>query len=689
MALTARLLFVDDDEKNGNLLCHGMIRSGYHVDLAKDGCQALDLIHSRPYDLVLLGCSIAGIGSLELLRRIRAEWSASTLPVIMVTAVQNSVVSALQLGANDYVIQPLDLARVTARIETQLKLAVTDREARHANDFYHLAMRASEEGLWDWDFPGGSLYYSPHWKLMLGLTEDEVSSDPEEWFGRIHPEDRMRVSGEIQAHVEGQSGTLETEYRMRHKDGRYRWIENRGGATRDATGRVVRMAGHQTDITPRKTIDPHTSLPNRTWLDQELGMIIAEERQAALLLFDLDRFDRLAESLPGGGAEQIMVALAGRLRDLLGGQTDCAEVRSGEHQFAVLLRDVSGPDEAKRLAERCQAALQEPFLVAEEPVFVTACVGIAATCADTPRDLLMPCASAALRHARDRGPGRLEVFQTAMRRHDLEETRLVNDLRQAVDRSEFVVYYQPKVELADSRIMGFEALVRWNRPGYGLVQPNDFIPTAERTGIIVPLGKYVLEQACRDTAELRKSYPHLEVSVNVSGRQLTESDLVEQVCGCLERSGLDASALRLEITETFLVEDPDKALVMLSRLRGMGVGLKLDDFGSGYSSLDYLQRYPFDTLKIDRSFVSRLPASHENTEIVRAIAGLARSLGMDMVAEGIETQAQLEWLRDLGCRYGQGYWFSPPVPLARLKELLETSNARDGSSKLIAETVQH
>ncbi|HEV3198248.1 MAG TPA: EAL domain-containing protein [Bryobacteraceae bacterium] len=686
---TARLLLVDDDEALRSLLSRRLRRSGYHVDLAEDGSQALDMIRSQTYDLLLLDHLMPGINGIEVLRRIREKWSPSDLPVIMVTAVQESadVVSALRLGANDYVTKPVDYSVALARIEARLRQAFADREVRRANDFYRLAMRASEEGLWDWDPATGKFDYSAQWKTMLGFSDGEVSGDAGEWFGRIHPDDRPRVSAEFQAHMIGQTHTLETEYRMRHKDGRYRWVENRSGASLDPSGRVIRITGCQTDITTRKTIDPVTGLPNRTWLEQELGSIAAERKRAALLLVDLDRFDRIEESLPPGGADRLLASIAGRFGDSLSGvETTVAEVRSGESQFAMLLKDVSGPDEAQRLADRLQAELREPVLVGEEPVFVVARMGIAVTHEDVAGDQLLRGANTALRRARERG-AHCEVFQAAMREHDLAETRLVNDLRHAADRSELVVYYQPKVDLATQRIVGFEALVRWNRPGYGLVQPNDFILTAERSGAIVPIGRYVLERACRDMAQLRKAFPTLEVSVNVSGRQLAEPDLVEQVRECLEAAGLDPAALRLEITETFLVEDPEKALHMLTRLRGMGVGLKLDDFGSGYSSLDYLRRFPFDTLKVDRSFVSGLAAGHQSAEIVRAIAGLAQSLNMEMVAEGIETETQLEWLKDLGCRYGQGYWFSRPVDLSSLQALLEHWNPEGERSIPAGETI--
>jgi diguanylate cyclase (GGDEF)-like protein/PAS domain S-box-containing protein len=688
MALPARLLLVDGDEANRDLLSRGLLRMGYHVDVAEEGYRALDMVGSRSYDLLLLDFAAPGVNGLEVLRRVRGKWSPLELPVIMVAATEDGadLVSALRLGANDYVTRPLELSIALARIETRLRLSLADREVRRANDFYHLAIRASEDGLWDWDLASGKFFYSGRWKSMLGFSEEEVSEAPEEWFGRIHPDDQSRVAAEIQSHVEGHACTLETEYRILHKNGGYQWMASRGGASRDASGRVLRIAGYQTDITTRKTIDPVTALPNRTWLDQELSSIASEGKRAALLLVDLDRFDRLEESLPAGGADRLLATVAGRLRESLAElpAAAVAEVRSGESQFAVLLRGASGPQEARHLAERLQAALRPPVLAGQEPVFVSASVGIAVTYGEVPDGHLLRGATAALRHARQRGT-RFEVFHSAMRQHDLAETRLVNDLRQAVDRSEFVVYYQPKVDLATERIAGFEALVRWNRPGFGLVQPNDFILAAERTGVIVPIGRYVLERACRDTAELRDAFPSVEVSVNVSGRQLAEPDLVEQVRECLDSARLDPRALRLEITETFLVEDPEKAFLMLTRFRAMGVGLKLDDFGSGYSSLDYLRRFPFDTLKVDRTFVSGVTSSHESAEIVRAVAGLARSLHMEMVAEGIENQAQLEWLRELGCRYGQGHWFSPPLELSRLKELLKRWKPGDGGSNPVDE----
>jgi len=673
MALSARLLLVDSDVTVQEAFRRQLVSAGYYVELVEDSFRVMELLQTQPFDLVLLEFELAGHSGLEVLAKIREKWSPSELPVIMAGDGNGraDVVTALRSGANDYVTKPFEPSIVLARIETRLKLSFSDREVRRANDFYHLAMRASEEGLWDWDLLTDEMSFSERWRSMLGFAKEEWSTNSQDWFSLVHPDDRPRISSEIQAHVEGRTTSFELEYRIRHKDGRYRWMENRGSASRDANGRGTRIAGYQTDISIRKTVDPATGLRNRAWLDDELS-VLGNER-ATLLLVDVDRFDRMAEHLPPGGPDQLLAALGAIICKSCSAVENLlfAAARSGASQFAILLKNTADPAFAKQLAAGIETSLRAAVQVQGEPVFVIATMGIAATGDELAANDLTRCASAALRRARERAV-RCEVFDSTMRQQDLEEERLIHDLSQAVDRNELVVHYQPKVDLTTRRVVGFEALARWNRPGYGLVQPTEFIIPAERTGLIVPIGRFVLERACRDTAEIRQTFPDVGVSVNISGRQLAESDLVEQVTACIEAAGLEPNALLLEITETFLVEDPEKALRMLTRLRSMGVGLKLDDFGSGYASLDYLRRFPFDTLKVDRSFVSGMPSCHESAEIVRAIAGLAKSLNMEMVAEGIETQDQLDWLKGLGCQYGQGYWFSPPVELARLKDILKS-----------------
>ena len=670
-----RLLVVDDDESNRDMLGRRLFRVGYEVLLAPGGREALEILAREPVDLVLLDLMMPEMSGLEVLARIREIHPASELPVIIVTANHDSsgVVTALRAGANDYITKPVDFAVAQARIETRLALGACSREKLRQMELYRLASVASDEGLWDWDLEAGKIEYSLRWKEMLGLGPDGISCSPEEWFSRLHPGDRRPVKTMVRAYLMGETGHLLMEYRMRHQDGGWRWVESRASKVLDEAGRPIRLAGANTDITVRKTVDPLTSLENRVWLEDELHNLEENGQPAALILLALDGFERVEESLPAGGAGPFLAALAGRLRATLEREGDprgASLVRSADHEFAVLLRGARSREELERLAAEMQSALNQPAELDGRTLYAGAGAGIATTIhGETPQALLSN-AHAATRHARELGAAGAGVFQRSMREQAIEELRIEADLRRSLEENAFIVHYQPKVSLRDGSILGFEALLRWRRSRAGLVQPEHFIPLAERSGLIVGIGKQVLERACLDAAGLRRQYPHVTVSVNVSGQQFADSRLVETVGQALEISGLPPAALRLEITETAVMGNPETALEMLGRLRKMGVGLKLDDFGTGYSSLMYLHRFPVDTLKIDRSFVMRLPSEPESVAIIRAILTLAHSLQMGVVAEGVETRRQAEMLYYMGCEYAQGYWFSRPVDLMTLRKLL-------------------
>jgi EAL domain-containing protein (putative c-di-GMP-specific phosphodiesterase class I)/DNA-binding NarL/FixJ family response regulator len=551
MGTAARLLVVDDDDLNRDMLRRRLQRSGYQVEVAEDGRQALALLESGRFDLVLLDNMMPGMSGIEVLERLRQNLSASELPVIMVTAQceSDNVVRALQLGANDYITKPVDIAVAVARIETQLV--------------------------------------------------------------------------------------------------------------------------QRSDFATQRTIDSLTSLPNRAWLEEELRRINARGQPCRLLVLEPDHHHyRTEESLGPDAFGRLMNTIAARLRDLAQ-NLQAQAVRCGNHHFALLLAGdglgVSGPD----LATRVAAVFGEPLSLDGMAVFLNPAMGLASRQAGDRSETLLQDAYAAVRYARQQGAGRCEVFHPDMRVQDLQSLRLENDLWLAVEREEWVVYYQPKVNLQSGEIEGCEALVRWNRPGHGLVMPSDFIAVAERSGAIVALGRQVLDRACRDMVALRASFPNLTVSVNVSGRQFSEPDLVEQIQGIIAATGLPPTALRLEVTETSVMANPSSAQALLKQLRHLGVGIKLDDFGTGYSSLAYLQQFPFDTLKIDRSLVEPLAPGTESAAIVETIIALARTLNMQVVAEGIETPQQLKLLQQLGCQYGQGFWFSRPVDLKHFRALLD------------------
>jgi diguanylate cyclase (GGDEF)-like protein/PAS domain S-box-containing protein len=424
--------------------------------------------------------------------------------------------------------------------------------------------------------------------------------------------------------------------------------------------------------------DALTGLPNRSLLLERLGRALKRARRergayCAVLAMDLDRFKFINEGMGHTQGDRLLVALSRRLEAYLPPGTTLA--RLGADEFCILAEDLRDPAQAETLAERALDALSLAFDLDGHEVYAAASIGIAigGGGTDGPGELLRE-ADTAMHRAKSAGKGRFEVFDASMHAKAVKIMTLENDLRKALERQEFRLHYQPIVSLEDRHLMGFEALIRWIHPKLGMVSPVDFIPLAEDTGLIVPIGRWVLWQSLRQLAEWQGLFADgksLTMSVNLSGKQLRDADLVRQVQGILAESGVAPGSLKLEVTESAIMENPDQAAAILNGLRDMGVQLSLDDFGTGYSSLSYLHRFPFHDLKIDRSFVSKLEAGDKDSEIVKVINSLAKNLGMDVVAEGIETEAQWSLLRDLACRYGQGYLFSKPLEDGAARKLIE------------------
>jgi predicted signal transduction protein with EAL and GGDEF domain len=373
--------------------------------------------------------------------------------------------------------------------------------------------------------------------------------------------------------------------------------------------------------------------------------------------------------------DQLLVGIAHRLEACL--RPGDTVARLGGDEFTILLEDLAENEDAIEVARRVQEAVTQPFNIGGHEVFTTASIGIALSTPGYERaeDLLRD-ADTAMYRAKVQGKKRHVVFDKAMHDRAMELLQLETDLRRALQRREFFINYQPIVSLETGKVSSFEALVRWRHPERGLVMPGEFITVAEETGLIIPLGQWVLAEACRQMREWQKHYyidEEITVSVNLSSRQFSQADLIDQVSSVLRETGLPSSNLKLEITESMVMENIDTAIGMLTQLRNLGVGLSIDDFGTGYSSLSYLHRFPIDTLKIDRSFVTQMTDNTENAEIVRTIVTLARSLAMNVIAEGVETVAQLMQLRDLGCDFGQGYLFSKAVGAPAALELMAKS----------------
>jgi diguanylate cyclase (GGDEF)-like protein/PAS domain S-box-containing protein len=563
--------------------------------------------------------------------------------------------------------------------------------ARQSEQRYALAAAGSNDGLWDWDIPKDALYCSERWKLMFGLSAETKITTFHEWLEYVLDDDRAGLRKALETHLAGETPHFEHEYRVRHVNGEVRSVLCRGIAVRDESGRPVRMAGSQTDITEWRRVqetlakaarhDPLTGLPNRMLfgelLQREMGRASrTPNRRYAVLFIDLDGFKLVNDSLGHLVGDQFLVAIAQRLQSRL--RPVDALARLGGDEFAVLVCDINGSDDVTVVAERMQEALAEPFDIQGHEIYASASIGIVLggdqykSVSDLLRD-----ADTAMYRSKSAGRGGYEMFDPAMHASAMNRLTLETELRRAVERDEFVVFFQPIVELLTSEVCGFEALVRWQRPGGSLAMPVEFIGVAEETGLIVPMTSYVLREAARQVAAWQKLFdrPNLYVSVNISSKLFARPDLIEEVEQAMTQSGIVPGTLCLEITESVLMKHSETVNRNFERLRQMRVPLYMDDFGTGYSSLSYLQKFPVDALKLDRSFVARL-GTEDDCPIANVIATLARELGIGLIAEGVETEVQAEQLVALECPHAQGTLFSEPLAGAEVEKLLWEAGSR-------------
>jgi diguanylate cyclase (GGDEF)-like protein/PAS domain S-box-containing protein len=569
-----------------------------------------------------------------------------------------------------------------------------EKALRDAGDRFALIAQGANDGLWELDEGTRALFISPRWREILGLPAGSAHVSAEEWFSRVHPDDAAGLREVLAALSSGAVERAEHEHRIRHEDGTYRRILCRCVASRDARRRVTRFAGSMTDITEsaiaREQIqnagsrDPLTNLLNRMSFVERLNHRLDDYKarragRFAALHLDLDRFKVVNDGLGHQVGDELLLAAARRLEGCL--RPGDAVARLGGDEFAVLLQNISDETQANVVAFRLQEALQAPFTIHGREVVTSASIGIAisrAECADA--EEMMRDADTAMYQAKARGKARHELYDAEMHARRSDRLGLESDLRRAVKSSSFEVHYQPIVSLESRMTIGFESLVRWNRHGKP-VSPADFIPMAEELGIIEPLGTRVMRQACEKFDEWKARCPQTPldcITVNVSAKQLVQQGFIYLVEQTVEENGMTPGDLRLEITETALMDAPQQVAKILTELREFGVKIYLDDFGTGYSSLSHLHKLPVDALKIDRSFVRGLLLD-DRPAIVESILALARTLHTSVVAEGIEEEQQAAALERLGCRRAQGFYFSRPIPVDRVEALLAAGKPLGGA----------
>lgn len=690
-------LVVDDDPVVRAVVSQSLVRAGLRVREADCAERVLEWVKDERPDIVLLDVVLPGMSGFDACRRLRSTANFRHVPILMLTSLDDveSINRAYEAGATDFIGKPINWAVLPHRVRYMLRASETFGALVENQAMLYDAQRIARLGSWSWDFRTGANEWSDETFSVLGYAPGEVAPGMDALIQRVHPSHRDAALGYVRALGAGERAA-EASYRLELPDGQIRHVRVHSDLRMSDDGDVIGALGTLQDITESKLseerihrlafYDGLTTLPNRRLfmenVAQALNRARRHNRAASVLSLDLDNFKRINDTLGHSAGDRLLEAVAVRLRDGLRAYDEVAYgegalgiARLGGDEFCILLNDINQFDDAAKVAARIVRSFAQSIVIGDNELFITASVGIAVFPNDgEDPETLLKNADAAMYHAKSQGRNNYQFYGRAMNARASEKLAMEAQLRKAIERNEFEIHLQPKLDLRSDRIAGAEALIRWRHPERGMVLPGDFIPLAEQGGLIVPIGEWVLQAACQESMTwLQAGLPPTPVAVNISGLHFRHRTLLSTVAKVLENTGLPPQLLELELTESILMEDMAATLATLRSLKGMGLRLSIDDFGTGYSSLAYLKRFPLDALKVDRSFVKDMSAAADDTAIPSAIIAMAHSLKLEVVAEGVETQEQMAFLKERGCEYAQGYFIGRPMAPKQLTAMLERS----------------
>jgi diguanylate cyclase (GGDEF)-like protein len=693
------ILVVDDDRGARRLTRATLTKAGFEVGEAGDGQAALDAVEQQGLpDLVLLDVSMPVLDGFATCQRLRALPGGERVPVVMMTGLDDteSIDRAFESGATDFITKPINWAVLPHRVRYMLRATAAINELKQNQWRLSNAQRIGEMGDWEWDRRERRVAASEQAWRLFAHEGAPCALEEEAFFAHVLAEDRERWRGAWErALARGEGLAIDLRIALagaplRHVHQQIEVIE------RAADGAALRLAGAVHDITRRKDAeeqirrlayyDPLTGLPNRLLIVERLEAALAQarrhKRQVAVMFVDLDHFKRVNDTLGHRAGDELLCEASARLASALRAQDSVARAaeeaapvdiaRLGGDEFIVMLTDVVSPHDVVNVAQRLVAALGEAMVVHGTEVFVGASIGVATFPEDgADIDTLLMNADTAMYRAKAAGRGGFQLYDRSMNARALDQLHLQASLRRALERDEFILHYQPRVDVRTGRLVGAEALIRWQHPERGLLQPAAFIPLVEDVGLEIPIGEWAIRTVCRQSARWRDAgLDPVPMAVNLASTHLREEGLPALVARTLAEHGAPASCLEVEVTESILLADPERSVRVAQELAALGVKLSIDDFGTGYSSMSYLKKLPIAALKIDRSFVRDLETDPDDAAIVSAVIALAHSLKLKVVAEGVETPAQLAFLESVHCDEYQGFLTSQPVSVHAFEMLL-------------------